>query len=220
MFCERQSDHIFSCDQQIVSDIGQAVWSHLFLWPTGSEWNCTFCERQSCHIFFYDKQVVSDIAHFLKGSQIISEFPLSNGGKWHCTFSNGRLITSFPTTNSLWVTLHIFMKGNLTVTPFPMTNREWVTLHIFLKCCLIILIPTGCEWWLHCIWVFVKDSLITSFPMTNREWVTLNTFVTGNLITSFPITNREWVTLHILKTVSSHPFLKQGVSDIAHFCER
>ena len=75
-FCERQSDHIFSYDQQQVSDIAhfvkgslitffpmtnrkwvtlhilwKAVWSYLFLWPTACEWHCTLCERQSDHIF-------------------------------------------------------------------------------------------------------------------------------------------------------------------------
>jgi len=83
----------------------KAVSSHLFLWPTGSEWHCTCCERQSHHIFSYDKQWVSDIAHFVKGS----------------------LMTSFPMTNSLWVTLHILWKA--------------VSSYLFL-------LPTGSVW--HC----------------------------------------------------------------------
>ena len=113
-FCERQSHHIFSYDQQPVSDIAyaetgsliisfpmtnslwvtlhilwKAVLSHLFLWPTGSEWNCTCCEN---------------------------------------------LITSFPMTNSQWVTSH-FVKGSLMtlITSFPMTNSECVMLHILWK---------------------------------------------------------------------------------------
>ncbi len=133
-FCERQSHHIFSYDQQRVSDIGHFVkgslitsfpmtnslwvtlyilwkavsWSsHHFLWPTACEWHYTFCERQSHdhHIFSYDQQPVSDIANFVKGS----------------------LITSFPMTNRLWVTLHILWKA--------------VSSHLFLW-------PTGSEW--HC----------------------------------------------------------------------
>ena len=128
IFCERQSHHIFSYDQQPVSDIAY-VSSHLFLWPTASEWHCKFCKRQShhifpydywtasewhfafCessshHIFSYDQQLVSDIAHFVKDS----------------------FITSFPMANSLWVTLHCSL-----ITSSLMTNSLWVTLHILWK---------------------------------------------------------------------------------------
>jgi hypothetical protein len=74
----RQSHHIFAYDQQRVSDIvyfwerqshyiflmissewvtlhifGKAVSSLLFLWPTGSEWQCTLCESHSHCIFSY-----------------------------------------------------------------------------------------------------------------------------------------------------------------------
>jgi len=122
-FCERQSHH----GQQIVSDI-----------------HCTLCEGHSHHIFSYDKQGVSDIAHVLKGSlttsfpyeqqgvsQIIAHFVKCSlilwpiGSEWHCTFCES-FITSFPMTNSLWVTLHTyFVKGSLIT--FPMTgNRKWV----------------------------------------------------------------------------------------------
>ena len=59
--------------------------------------------QQFHHIFSYDWQVVSDIAHFVKGS----------------------LITSFPLTNSEWVTLHILWKA--------------VSSHLFLW-------PTASEW--------------------------------------------------------------------------
>ena len=170
-FCEWQSHHIFSYEQQVVSDIAHIVtgcliasfpmtnrlwvtlhilWrivsSHLFLWPSGSEWHWTFCdwqshhifsydqtacqwhhtfcERQSHHIFSYDQQVVSDIEHFVKGS----------------------LITSVPMTNSRWVTLDILWK---VVSPY------------------LSLWPTASEW--NC--KFVKGSLITSFPLTNSLWV-------------------------------------------------
>ena len=79
-FCERQSHHIFSYDQQYASNIthfvkaslvnfllitkqgvsdiehfAKAVSSHLFLWPTASEWCCTFCERHAHHIFSHDQ---------------------------------------------------------------------------------------------------------------------------------------------------------------------
>ena len=109
-FCERQSCHIFSYDQQGVSDVPhfmegsiiksfpmtnskwvtlqilwKAVSSHLFLCPTASEWHCRFCERQSHHISSYVQQHVSDIPHSVKGS----------------------FITYFPLINSLWVALQI-----------------------------------------------------------------------------------------------------------------
>ena len=83
------------------------VSSHLFQWPTGSEWCGTFyfvkdslitsfpmtrmsvtlhmLWRQSHHIYSYVQQEVSDIAHVVKHS----------------------LITSFPMTNREWVTLDI-----------------------------------------------------------------------------------------------------------------
>ena len=121
-FCEGQSHHIFSYDQQLVSDIAHFVkysfitsfpitnsmwvtlhilWKiHLFLSPTGSEWLCTFCERQSHHIFSYHQQRVSDIVHFVKGS----------------------LITSFPITHSLWVTLYILWWAALSHLFLHMTN--------------------------------------------------------------------------------------------------
>ena len=199
-FCERRSDHIFSYDQQLVSDIAHVVkdslitsfpmtnskwvtlhilwkkvWSHLFLWPTGSEWRCTLCERQSDHIFSYDQQVVSDIAHFVKGS----------------------LITSFPMTNSLWVTLHMLWKA--------------VWSHLFLW-------PTGCEW--HCTFCERRSDHIFSYDQ--QPVSDIAHFVKGSLITSFPMTNREWVTLHILwKAVWSQLFLWWTACEWHFtFCER
>ena len=172
-FYERQSHHIFFYDQQQVSDIAhfakpvsshlcydqqfvsdiahfvkgglitaflmttreyvtlhilwKGVSSQLFLWPTGSEWHCTFCQRQFHHIFSYDQQEVSDIVHFVKGS----------------------LITSFPMTNSLWVTLHICERQSHHIIPYDQQQVSDIA---------------------H----FVKDSLITSFSMTNSKWVTLH----------------------------------------------
>ena len=242
---ERQFHHIFSYDQQRVSDIAhfvkgcliasflminrewvtlyiwaKAVTSHLFLWPTGSEWHCTFCERQSHHIFSYDQQFVSDIEHFVIYS----------------------LITSFPMTNSKWVTLHLLLKA-VSLHPFlwptaseqwhctscerqshhifyydqqfvsgiaqshcifPMINSLWVTLHILCKAVSsVYLWPTASE--KHSQF---KGNRITPFPMINREWVTVHILWKPVSYTSFLITNREWVTLYTLwKTVSSHLFL-------------
>ena len=119
-----------------------AVLLHLFLWLKGCEWHCTWCKKQSPHIFSYDQQDVSDIAHLAQGS----------------------LITSFPMTNRLWVTLHILLKV-VSSHLFLVTNRKWVTLHI-------------CERQSHHI-----------FPYDQQEVSGHCTFCKGSLFTSFPITN-------------------------------
>ena len=105
----------------------KAVTSHHFLWPIVCEWYCTFCERQSHHIISYNWQFVSDVAHFVKGSlNTFYDYDQQQvSGIAH--FVNSSLITSFPMTNSEWVTLHILWKT--------------VSSHLFLW-------PTGSEW--HC----------------------------------------------------------------------
>ena len=286
-FCERQSDHIFSYDQQEVSDIEhfvrgslitsfpmtdrkwvtlhflwKAVSSHLFLWPTACEWHCTFCERQSHHIFSYGQQQVSDIALFVQGS-LFTSFPMTNrewvtlhilfksvsshlflwpiGSEWYCTLCERQShhIFSYDQKEVSANVAH-FVKGTL-ITSFPMTNRMWVTLHILWKEVSSHLFSYD-QQEVSNIAHFVKGRLITSFPMTNSLWVTLHIlwkagqshhtlsygqqlvsdiahFVKGSLITSSPMTNRKWVTLHILwKAVSSHlSYDQQQVKDIAHF---
>ena len=154
---------------------------HLFLWPTASKWYCTFCERLSHHIFSYDQQRVSDIAHFVKGS----------------------LITSFPMTNSLWVTLHIlqrqshqsfsydqqfvcdiphFLKGSL-MACFPITNRKWVTLHILWKAISSYLFvqPTESEW--QCTLYERQPHYMYSYD--EQRVSAIAHFVKGSLITFF-----------------------------------
>ncbi len=109
-FCDRQSHHHFSYDQQPVSDIAhfvtgsliisfpmtnswwvilhilwKAVSSHVFLWPTESEW------------------------HLVKGCHI----------------------TCFPMINRMWVTLHICERQSGHI--IFITIRLWVTLHILWK---------------------------------------------------------------------------------------
>ena len=92
-FCERQSHHIFCCDQQQVSDIAYfyerqylflwptaseqycaLLWNifspHLFLWITASKWHCTLLWSSLTVMPFHDLQKVSDIP--LKGSFITS----------------------------------------------------------------------------------------------------------------------------------------------------
>ena len=213
------------------------VSSHLFLWPTASEWHCTFCEWQSHDIFSSNQQEVSDTAHFVKGS----------------------LITSVPMTNREWVTLQIlwksiswhlsydqqqvsdigrFVKGSL-ITSFPMTNRLWVTLHMLWKAVSshLFLWPTASEW--HC--TFCEGQSHHMFSYDQQQVSDIAHIVKGSLITCFPMTNSLWVTLHILWiVVSSCLFLwptacewhctfceweshhifsydQQQVSDIGHF---
>ena len=200
-FCGRQFHHIFSYHQQPVSDIAhcvkcslitsfpitnrmwvtlhslwKAVTSHISLSPTGCEWHCTFCERQPHHIFSYDQQQVSEIAHFVKGS----------------------LITSFPITNRMWVTLHTLWKLVLS--------------HPFLW-------PTVCEW--NCSFCVCQSHHIVPYDQQLVSDIVTH-FVNGILIPFFPITNRMWVTLHTLwKRVSSQHFLWLTASQwYCTFCER
>ena len=210
-FCEWQSHHMLSYDQQNVSDIAhfwKRVSSHLFLWPTVCEWHCT-CERQSHHIFSYHQQLVSPMAHVVKGS----------------------LITTFPMTNSLWVRLHIlwrafmyivsddqqdvsdmahFVKDNL-ITPFPITNSMWVRWHILWKTVSShhFLWPTGSEW--DC--TFCERQSHHVFSCDQQNVCDIAHFVKGSLMTSFPITNRMWALDILCKSVSSHLFLWQTVCE-------
>ena len=133
-FCERHSHHIFSYDQQAVSDIVKGshitsfpmtnrqwvilhiLWkavSHITSFPiTNRKWVTLFIlwKAVSSHLS-YDHQEVSDVVHFVKGS----------------------LITLFHDQQEVSLDLAHFVKGSLTVTSFPMTNGKWVTLHILWK---------------------------------------------------------------------------------------
>ena len=109
-FCEMQSHHIFSYHHQQVSSIAhfvkaianlitflpmiirkwvtlhilwKAVSSHIFLWPSASEWHCTCHERHFHHTFSYDQQRVSGIIDFVKGSLITSFTILTGYSEWH-----------------------------------------------------------------------------------------------------------------------------------------
>ena len=184
-FCERQSHHIFSYDQQYGAVSGMALfvkgslitsfpitnrkwvtlhilWKpvspHLFLWPTGSEWHCTFCESQSHHIFSYDQQGVNDIVHFVKGS-LITSFPMTNR-KWvilHILWNSERQSHIFSYDQQYVSDIAHFVKSSL-IMSFPMTNSLWVTLHILWKAVSshLFLWPTDSEW--HC--TFWKGRLI------------------------------------------------------------
>ena len=181
----------------------KAVLSHLFLWPTGSEWHCTFCERQSHHIFSYGQQQVSDIAHFVTGS----------------------LITPFPMANSKWVTLHILWRAVPSHLFLYQIASQWhytfwnaVSSHLFLW-------PIACEW--HCtFWNAVLSHLFLwptgsvwhstfcerwshhMFSYQQQQVSDIAHLLKGSPITCFPLTNSLWVTLHTLwKAVSWYLFL-------------
>ena len=149
------------------------------------------------------------------------------------------LITSFPMTNSKWVTLNIFVEGCF-ITPFSMANSLWVTLHTLWKAVssYSFLWPTASEQ--YCTFYERQSHHILSYDQQSVSDIAHS--VNGSLITSY---NQQWVSnkLHILwKTVSSHLFLwpiasewhwryfwrqshhtffydQQSVSDIAHFAK-
>jgi hypothetical protein len=102
--CERQSHHMFSYDQQGVSDIAHVVKGILItcFGMTNSQWVTLDILWKAGPITCFHKQYVRDIKHFVKGS----------------------LFTSFPMTNSMWVTLtfckrqsyHMFYSGQQEVS--------------------------------------------------------------------------------------------------------
>ena len=219
--CERQSHHIFSCDQQEVSDIAQFVnvSSHLFLWPTVCGWHCTICERQSHHIFSYDQQKVSDITHSVKGSLPSHLFLWPTVCEWHCTFceKQSHHIFSYDQQQVNMVVVH-FVKGSL-ITSFPITNSEWVTLHILWKAVSshLFLSPTACEW--HCTFCERQSHHIFSSDQQAVSHILWQT-VSSHLFL-WP-TACEWhCTFYIWKVISSHLFLwLKGSEWHCTFCER
>ena len=220
-FCEK---HIFSYDQQEVSDIGHFVKGSLITslpMTTVCEWqSCTFCERQSHQIFSYDQQRVNDIAHFVKGS-LIRSFAMTNSlwvtlhilwkavssdlspwptaCEWHCTFCERQSHQIFFYDQQQVSDNAHFVKGSL-IRSFPMTNRELVTLHILWKQVPsdLFLWPTASEW--HCTFCETLSHYIFSYGQQNVSGIAH--FVKGSLIRSFLMTNSEWVTLHICERQS------------------
>ena len=142
-----------------------------FLWPTGwSRWHYTLCEKQSHHSFSYAQPTVCEC---------------------HCTFLwKASLVTSFPATNSLWVSLQIVWNAVL----------SHFFSHIFSYDQQVV----GGD-----IAHFVKGSLITSFPMPNQQYVSdIAHFVKGSLITFCFLYDQQDVSdIHLWKAVSSHLFL-------------
>ena len=225
-FCARpqsKSHHIFSNDQQGVSDVvhfilWKTVWSHLFLWPE-CQWHCTCCEGNLItSIHMSNRKWVT--LHMLWNTVSSHLSPWPTGSEWHWTFVKGCHIL-WPTASEWHWTFFIItfppsdqqnvsnfapvVKGSL-ITPCPVTNSEWVTLHILWKAVLSHLFqqPTESEW--HCTFCEMKFHHIFFY---NQQLVSeIAHFMKGSLITSFLITNSMWVRLYILwKAVSSCLFL-------------
>ena len=205
-FYERQSDHIFSHDQQQVSDMAHFVKGNLItflLWPTASEWHqvAHFVETQSDHIFSYDQQRVSPLHIVWKAVSSKHLFLQTTGCEWHCTFCE-RLSHHISSYDQQQVSdiAHV-VKSHLFIWP---TASEWYHTLCERQYDYIFAWPTASEW--HC-W-FCERQSDHIFPYDQQPVNYIAHVVKGSLITSFPITNREWVTLQILwKAVSSHLFL-------------
>ena len=136
--------------------------------------------------------------------QLMTSFLWPTGSEWHCTFCE---MSSFPMTNSLWVSLHIFCERQSHYI-LPMANSPWVPLHIAVKGIHSV---TSCHM-INRLWVtlciVVQSRTITPFLMTNSLWVTFHIVMKGIAITSFPLTSRKWVRFHILwKAFLSHLLL-------------
>ena len=184
-----------------------AISSHLVPWPTGRKGHCTCFWKQSHHIVACP----------------------GTGCEWHSvTFCKANPITPCPTSiinsSSWWVTLQIFLRGNL-ITSHPGTNRKWVTFELLRghesNYIFNALGPMASRW--HCIffwnWGFSLHLILGPrvgkqhctysekqshhcCPMTNRMWVTQSSHITffwkpmSSHVVIWP--NRWWVTLHIL----------------------
>ncbi len=179
-FCERQSHHIFPISNRewvTLHIFWKSVSSHLLLSPTESEWHCTFCERQSHYISSMTNRLWALTLHdivWMQSHHIFSHDP-QDVSDTQCTSFKGQSHHILPYNQQRVGDIAHFVKGSL-ITSFPMTNSLWVTLHILWKAVSShpFLWPTACEDIAH----FVNGpSLITSFqPITgtNSLWVTLH----------------------------------------------
>ena len=154
-----QPCHIFSYDQQHVSDIACFVegshvtpfsmtnrrWVTLhMLWkapslikcfpPTHSKYvTLQFCGRQSHHIFFpmINRKWVTLHMLWKAPSLIVWShiFLQHTASKWHCNFVEGSLIPFFPMINRKWVILHMLL---MAVSPHLflwLTESKWHCIH-------------------------------------------------------------------------------------------
>ena len=214
-FCERQFNHICSCDQQSVSDIehfvDKVVSLHLLLWLTGSEH--ILWKTVSSHCLF--EQGVSEISHILQKAVGSSHhlflwltacewdctfcerqshhiFLLSTGSEWHCTFCEQQSYHIISHNQQRVSDIVLFVGRS-----FPMTNSKWVAFHICVPFNLFQW-PTACGW--HCIFcekevpshLFHDQQLVGDIAhfMKDRKTVWFNG--------SFPMTNSLWVRLYYI----------------------
>ena len=235
-FCERQSHHIFSYDQQGVSDfvkgslttafpmtnslwvtlhiLWKAVSPHLFLWPTESQWHFTF----------------------VKGSLMSHLFLWPTACGWHCTSCERHILSYYQQEVSdiadFWkaVSSHLFSPTEsewhcrfckrLSHHIFPMTNSLWVTFQVFWKAASSHL-PYDLEQVVSDIAHFVKGSLRSHHILSydQQEVSDIAYFVKGiSLHLSLWATVCEWhctsCTIQYHHNVS---YDQQRVSDTAHF---
>ena len=102
----------------------KAISSYLFPSTTGCEIFCILWKAVSSHLFLWQTAC-----------------------EWH--FVKGSLISSFPMTISMWVTLHSLWMAVSSHLFLHMTNSKWVTLHTLWKVVSshLFLQPTACEWY-------------------------------------------------------------------------
>ena len=189
-FSERHSRHILSYDRK---------WAFHFFFVKG------------CLIISYP--VTNSMWVILDNGNLITSCPMTNR-KW-VTKLNILPKASFI-TYTLWLSeskqLHMFLKDGL-ITLYPMTNSMSVTLYILCKAVSSHLICNWHRWWVSFYtylksvssydqqpvsgiqWtLFLNNNHIMPCSMTNRKWETLHVFWKDSLITSYPMTNSMWVT--------------------------
>ena len=196
VFSARQSHHISSHDQQLVSDT--PLFSARQFHPISfhdqqlvSELPPPFSARQSHHISSHDQQGVCDTPLFLLGNlitfhpmtnsewvtlpllfcQAISSYfiPWSTGSEWHFPLFPARQSHHIPSHGKQQVSEipPFFVPGNL-ITFHLMTNSLWVTLpHSFCQAISLHSIP----WPTGSEWHSPLFLLIIHLPMTNSLWV-------------------------------------------------
>ena len=123
-FYERWSHHIFSYEQQDVSEL-HILWktnlSYLFLMIIGSEWDCTFCEMQSLHIFPMTNSLWVRLHISWKAMlSYLSIWPTAS--EWDCIFCERQSHQIFSYNQQQVSVIAHVVKGSI-IRSFPITNR-------------------------------------------------------------------------------------------------
>ena len=154
----------------------KAVWSHLFLWLTGSEWfhilwglvsshyflsptvcewYCTFCERHPHHIFSYAacEQCCTLVIAYRQSHHI---FPTNS--KWVTLYVLWKAVSSYDWQGVSGIAY--FVQGSLIIS-FPYDQQSVSDIVHFVKVITsshLLLCSTACEW--HCtLWKAVSSHL-------------------------------------------------------------